>query len=44
MATYLATGWAGFIGSNIAAELVQRGERAGEGLDYVLQRHLRKAA
>lgn len=55
MTTYLITGGAGFIGSNIAAELA-RGERAVEGVDYVphqaglrrcgrgLERRLRKAA
>ena len=44
MATYLITGGAGFTGSNIAAELVQRGEQAVKGVDYALQRRLRKAA
>jgi nucleoside-diphosphate-sugar epimerase len=34
VANYLITGGAGFIGSNIAAELA-RGERTVEGVDYV---------
>jgi nucleoside-diphosphate-sugar epimerase len=33
--TFLITGGAGFIGSNIVAELVRRGERTVEGVDYV---------
>jgi hypothetical protein len=56
IAGYLVTGGAGFIGSNIVAELVRRGERIVEGVDYVLcqgglrrcgrglERRLRKAA
>ena len=36
MSFYLVTAGAGFTGSNIVAELVQRRERAVEGMDYVL--------
>ena len=42
--SHLASGGAGFTGSNIVAELVQRRARAGENVSYVLPRRLRKVA